>query len=84
MTVTAIKRRPTNNPQGLYWMRSQSGIEMQVRAEEVVMAEPINGEGMCAVFLQHYDKDHMIKVWSDIGDLYNRPVQVGTGGTDEN
>lgn len=65
-------------------MRSQSGIEMQIRAEEVIMAEPINGEGMCAVFLQHYDKDHMIKVWARIEDLYTRPVQTGTGGHDEN
>jgi len=63
-------------PQGLYWMCTRSGIDMQVRAEQIIAAEPVNGEKVCVLFLGAYDKEHQIIVAENIGHLYDRPVFI--------
>jgi len=73
--LTAIKSKRMTRPQGLYWMCTRSGIDMQVRAEQIIAAEPvINGEKVCVLYLGAYDKEHQIIVAENIGHLYDRPV----------
>lgn len=82
--MTAKLRALSSRPTGMYWMKSRSGIDMMVRADEIVLAEPVNGDEVTILYLGSYDREHQLIVAQRIQTLYDRPVVAGRGGEDQN
>lgn len=82
MTAKLRALKATNRPSGMYWMKSRSGIDMQVRADDIVLAEPVNGDDVTIVYLGSYDREHQLIVAQNIRSLYDRPV-VATGNEND-
>jgi hypothetical protein len=73
--LRAIRARQ-NRPDGLFWMKAHAtGVDMQVRAEHIVMAERLDGQvGVTLIYLGAYDREHRVTVAEDLEHLYDRPV----------
>jgi hypothetical protein len=81
--VTRFRVIKSNRPSGMYWIKSRSGIDMQVRADEIILAEPVNGDPVTILYFGSYDRDHQVVIAQRIDTLYDRPV-VLVGGDNEN